>query len=68
MIAAATHLSTKESFQQQAQPDHSQIIIDAFIESCKAFDASVFEPYIEEDNVFEDKNKFALNSTPTRSK
>ena len=58
MVATTIHLTTSDSFQQQAQPGHSQTIIDAFIASCKALDASIFEPFMEEDNVFEDKNKY----------
>ena len=52
------HLVTCDAFQQQALSGDSQIIIDAFTESCKALDASIFEPFMEEDNVFEDKNKY----------
>ena len=58
MLPTTIHLITCDAFQQVAQPSHSQIIIDAFIESCKALDASIFEPFMEEDNVFEDKNKY----------
>ena len=58
MVATTIHLTTSDSFQQQAQPDYSQTIIEAFLKSCKALDASVFEPFMEEDNVFEDKNKY----------
>ena len=28
------------------------------VESCKALDVSIFEPYMEENNVFENKNKY----------
>ncbi|MEO6732324.1 MAG: hypothetical protein ABIN01_13990 [Ferruginibacter sp.] len=58
MIATTINLRTRDSFQQQAQLDHSQIIIKAFIESCKTLDASILEPFMEEDNIFEDKSKY----------
>ena len=58
MVATTIHLTTSDSFQQKAQPGHSQTIIEAFIASCKALDASVFEPFMGEENVFEDKNKY----------
>ena len=58
MEAPVIHLTTCDSFQEIAQADHSQHIIDAFVESCKALDASIFEPYMDEENVFEDKNKY----------
>jgi hypothetical protein len=58
METTVIHLTTSDSFQQVAQIDHSKLIIDAFVESCKALDASIFEPYMDEENVFESKNKY----------
>ena len=58
METTTIHLTTCNSFQQKAQPSHSEIIIEAFIESCKALDASIFEPFMDEENVFENKNKY----------
>ena len=58
MISETIHLSTKDSFQQKAASNQSERIVDAFIKSCKALDASIFEPFMEEENVFEDKNKY----------
>lgn len=52
------HLTTSDLFQQEAPSTQSEKIIDAFIESCKTLDASIFEPYMEENNVFENKNKY----------
>lgn len=52
------HLTTSDSFQKEAPSNQSERIVDAFIKSCKALDASIFEPYMEENNVFEDKNKY----------
>ena len=58
MIAETIHLITSDLFQKEASSNQSKRIVDAFIESCKALDASIFEPYMEENNVFEDKNKY----------
>jgi len=58
MQAAVIHLITSNSFQKEAQTDHSKLIIDAFVQSCMALDASLFEPYMGDENVFEDKCKY----------
>jgi len=58
METTAIHLTTSESFQKEAPTSHSESIVDAFIESCIALDASIFEPFMEENNVFESKNKY----------
>ena len=58
MISEVIHLTTSESFQKEAPSNKSEKIVDAFIESCKALDASIFEPFMEENNVFEFKNKY----------
>ncbi len=58
MLTKTVHLTTCNTFQEEAKIDHSQNIIDAFVESCKALDASIFEPFMDEDNVFEEKNKY----------
>ena len=52
------HLITSDSFQKEARLEQSERIVDAFIESCQALDASIFEPYIEENSVFENKDKY----------
>ncbi|NOT91811.1 hypothetical protein [Ferruginibacter sp.] len=58
MLKTTVHLSTCSTFQQTAQVNHCQNIIDAFIESCKALDVSIFEPFMAENNVFEEKTKY----------
>ena len=58
METTAIHLTTSESFQKEAPTNQSERIVDAFIESCKALDASIFEPFMEEENVFQNKNKY----------
>ena len=35
-----------------------QIVADKFIESCLNLDASIFEPYMKEDDVFEEEDKY----------
>ncbi len=40
-----THLKTSTSFFQKENKDHSQLVIDKFIEACLQLDASIFEPY-----------------------
>lgn len=58
MEITAIHLTTSESFQKEAPSNQSEKIVDASIESCKALDASIFEPYMEESYIFETKNKY----------
>lgn len=55
-----THLTTSSRFVQKQNISYSQIIIDKFIESCLRLDASIFEPYMHEDDVFEDKEKYSF--------
>lgn len=38
--------------------EHAQTIIDKFIQACISLDASIFEPMIEEDQYFEDLDKY----------
>ncbi len=54
------HLTTSSKFIQKQNIPYSQIIIDKFIESCLKLDASIFEPYMHEDDVFEDKEKYTF--------
>lgn len=58
MVKTTIHLHTSATFQLQNQSDLSQSISDAFMDSCKALDASIFEPYMDEDSIFEDKSKY----------
>lgn len=58
MQVPVIHLITSNSFQKGAQTDYSKLIIDAFVQSCMAMDASLFEPYMDEENVFETKDKY----------
>ena len=52
------HLTTSSKFIQKQNIPYSQIIIDKFTESCLKLDTSIFEPYMQEDEVFEDKEKY----------
>ena len=57
------HLKTTEVFQENPDLKKSEIIINAFIEACSKLDAGIFEPFMEEDANFEDKEKYQfLNS------
>ena len=58
METTVIHLITSKIFQEEAPLNQSEKIVDAFIESCKALDASIFEPFMEEENVFQNKNKY----------
>ncbi len=52
------HLTTSFEFIQKKNITYSQIITDKFKESCLKLDVSIFEPYMQEDEVFEDKEKY----------
>lgn len=56
------HLKVTSKFIKNQNIDYSQNIIDKFIESCLKLDASIFEPYMNEDDVFEDKEKYIFLS------
>lgn len=38
--------------------DQTRMIMEKFIEACCKLDASIFEPFIEEDQMFEDLDKY----------
>ncbi len=52
------HLTTSPKFIQKQNTSYSEIIANKFIDSCLKLDASIFEPYMHEDDVFEDKEKY----------
>lgn len=52
------HLTTTSGFYQKREDNKSQLIISKFVETCLAMDVSIFEPYMQEDDVFEDKEKY----------
>ena len=53
-----THLKTCSSFVGHVDVNKSKEVIDKFILSCMHLDASIFEAYMEEDDVFEDMGKY----------
>ena len=53
-----THLQTSARFLEKENQSYSQLVVDKFIESCLHLDASIFEPYMEEDDVFEELEKY----------
>lgn len=52
------HLRSRIQFRDQQDLNQSQLVISKFIEACISQDASIFEPYMQEDDVFEDKEKY----------
>ena len=58
MITAEIHLKTKESFQLRQDHLESKEVIDKFIESFLNLDISILEPYISEEDVFENLDKY----------
>lgn len=55
-----THLKTSTSFIKKENKTHSQLVLDKFIQSCLHLDASIFEPHMNEDDVFEDREKYTF--------
>jgi hypothetical protein len=51
-------LKTCKSFVEHIDVKQSKNVIDKFIESCLHLDASIFEPLMEEEDVFETKEKY----------
>ena len=52
------HLKTTLSFQGKVTTDESALIVEKFIDACMLLDVSVFEPFMNEDDNFEDKDKY----------
>lgn len=50
-------LNTTAEFIQIQKPKNSQIVMDKFIECCVKLDASIFEPYMQEEEMFDNKSK-----------
>lgn len=58
MVYNDVHLSTTRSFLNQDAQNRSTHIVEAFISCCKNLDASILEPFLDENEVFEEKNKY----------
>ena len=54
---SVTHLNTTGSISDQLDTVKSQLIIDKFIESCLKCDITIFEPYMEEGDNFQNKER-----------
>ena len=54
------HLTTSANFIESNNTAYSQTIIDKFIEACLKLDVSIFEPFMHEDDVFEDREKYTF--------
>ena len=52
------YLKTSSSFVEHEDVNKSKIVVEKFIESCLQLDASTFEPYMHEEDVFEDTEKY----------
>ncbi len=61
------HLKTSKSFIEREDFSQSKKVIEKFIESCLQLDISIFEPYMDEDDVFEDKEKYMFLGDLKRS-
>jgi len=44
--------------EQAKETNQSQLVMDTFIEACIKLDASLFEPLIDEDQMFQDRDKY----------
>jgi hypothetical protein len=58
MIPTIYHLKTKSESAQENTSINSELIIQKFVESCRKLDANIFEPFIHEDDIFQDKEKY----------
>ena len=54
------HLKTTIEFSKNADKKHSDLIIQKFIECCINLDASIFEPFMIEDVVFQEMDKYSF--------
>ena len=62
-ITMDSELIKLKAKQDTSSIDHSQLIKDTFLKACQNLDASIFEPLIDEDQYFEDLDKYRfLNS------
>ena len=61
-METVAHLKTSTSFINKENNNYSKLVIDKFIESCMHLDASIFEPFMAEDDVFQDKEKYKFLS------
>ena len=51
-------LKTTVGFREKSTVSNSKLVIDKFIEACLHLDASIFEPFMNEDDVFQEKDKY----------
>lgn len=57
-MEATPHLLTSQEFLIQKNREYSLALQKVFIASCLNLNASILEPYINEDDVFENKEKY----------
>ena len=61
-MEATPHLLTSVKFRAKKNSKQSLTLEDRFIECCLTLNASAFEPYMSEDDVFENKDKYLFLS------
>ena len=52
------HLKKTLSFKGKVTIVESTLIVQKFIDACMLLDVSIFEPFMNEDDNFEDKDKY----------
>lgn len=60
-------VKTKKKFAEQGDTEQSKLVIDQFIQSCLSLDAGIFEPFIQENEVFQEQNKYEFLADLKRS-
>jgi len=51
-------VKTSKQFIDKASVETSKLVIEKFIECCQSLDAGIFEPFIQEDDVFQEVTKY----------
>lgn len=63
MLETLPHLKTKEVFLEKKDISYSNELVECFVKACTNLDAAIFEPLMQEDDVFEDKDKYRFLSS-----
>lgn len=58
MDQSIVHLKTTESFIDNINVEKSKEVLDCFIKACVNLNAGIFEPMMQEDDIFQDKEKY----------
>jgi len=57
-MESVIHLKTKETFKAKQNKLESEEVVNKFLESFILLDVSVFEPYMSEEDIFENMGKY----------